>query len=139
MEIRNFEHLLCVGKSLLNNNCNHIKKLFFDKERCLYEYTCENKTDKVIEIILNGAVLVCIFEDENCKKTILYFSKLDDIIDCIRYCDENFNHDKEERTWELLNSYLTLYFPDDNSGRFGFVQTLMTHENNLVHESNERN
>lgn len=125
MEIKNFEYFLCVGKSVLNNTCNHIQKLFFNKEMCLYEYICDDKTDKGLEIIIDDIVLVCIFDDENCKKSILYFSKPDDIIDCIRYCDENYDHDKKEKTWELPNSYLTLYFPDDNTGRFGFVQTLI--------------
>lgn len=124
MEIRDFEYLLCVGKSVLNNTCNHIQKLFFSKEMYLYKYICDDKTDKGLEIIIDDIVLVCIFDEENCKKSIIYFSKPDDIIDCIRYCDENYDHDEKEKTWELPNSYITLYFPDDNTGRFGFVQTL---------------
>lgn len=125
MEIRNFEYLLCVGKSVLNNRCNHIQKLFFDKERCLYEYTYDNKTDKGLEIILDEAVLVCIFGNESCEKSILYFSKLDDVIDLIRYCDGNYDHDKKYKSWKLPDSYLSLFFPDDNTGRFGFIQTLI--------------
>jgi len=127
MKIKNFEHLICVGKSVLNNSCNHIQKLFFDKEMCLYEYTCENKTDKGLEIILDEAVLVCIFGNENCEKSILYFSKLDDLIDHVRYCDENYDHDKKEKSWKLPNGYLSLFFPDDNDStrRFGFIQTLI--------------
>lgn len=125
MEIRNFEYLLCVGKSVLNNSCNHIKKLFFNKEMCLYEYTCDDKTDKGLEIIMDDAVLVCVFDDDNCEKSILYFSKLDDLLDCIRYCDDNFEHDQVDKTWALPSSYLSLFFPDDNTGRFSFVQTLI--------------
>lgn len=125
MEIRNFEYLLCIGESVLNNTCSHIRKLFYSKEMCLYEYTCEDQTDKGLEIVIDNTLLVCLFDNENCKRSILYFSKPDDIIDCIRYCDENYDHDKKEKTWELPNSHLTLYFPDDNTGRFGFVQTLI--------------
>lgn len=110
MEIRNFEYLLCVGKSVLNNTCDHIRKLFFSNEMCLYEYTCEDKTDKGLEITINDAVLVCVFNDENCKESFLYFSKLDDLIPCIRYCDNNFEHGTGEKTWVLPNSYLTLFF-----------------------------
>lgn len=91
----------------------------------LYEYICDDKTDKGLEIIIDDIILVCIFDEENCKKSILYFSKPVDIIYCIRYCDENYDHDKKEKTGELPNSYLTLYFPDDITGRFGFVQTLI--------------
>ncbi len=125
METKNFEHLLCIGKSVLNNTSIHIQKFFFGREMCIYEYICDDKTDRGLEITIDDIVLVCIFDDENCKKSILYFSKPDDLIDYIRYCDENYDHDKKERTWELPNSYLTLYFPDDNTGKFGFVQTLI--------------
>ncbi len=125
MEIRNFEYLLCLGKSVLNNTCSHIQKLFFNKEMCLYEYMSENKTDKGLEIIIDDSVLVCVFDNDNCKKSILYFSKPDDLVDYVRYCDNNFEYDEEQKKWTLPNTYLTLFFPDDNTGRFGFIQTLI--------------
>lgn len=125
MEIRDFEYLLCIGKSVLNNNCSHIQKLFFNKEMCLYEYMCEDKTDKGLEIIIDNTVLVCIFDDNNCKKSILYFDKLDNLIDYVRYCDTNFEYDKQQKIWILPNSYLSLFFPDENTGRFGLSQTLI--------------
>ncbi|WP_455584131.1 hypothetical protein [Bacteroides sp.] len=96
MEIRNFEYLLCVGKNVLNNTCDYIQKLFFSKEMCLYQHICDDKTDKGLEIVIDDAVLVCVFENDRCKKTILYFSKPDDIIDCICYCDENYEHNKRK-------------------------------------------
>lgn len=125
MEIRNFEYLLCVGKSVLNNTCNHLQKLFFSKEMCLYEYTSEGKTDKGLEIILDDAVLVCVFDDNNCNKSILYFDKLNDLIDYVRYCDKNFEYDIKQKIWMLPNSHLSLFFPNENEGRFGFIQTLI--------------
>ena len=125
MGIRNFEYLLCVGKSVLNNTCEHIQKLHFKREMCLYEYICDNIIDKGLEITIDDIVLVCIFENDNCKKSILYFSRLDNLIDYVRYCDNKFQYDEEHKIWTLPKSYLTLLFPDDNTGRFGFVQTLI--------------
>lgn len=122
MEIKDFEYLLCVGKSVLNNTCNHIQKLFFSKEMCLYEYICDGKTDKGLEIIIDDTVLVCVFDNNNCIKSILYFDKLDDLIDYVRYCDKNFEYDEQRKIWILPNNYLSLFFPDENTGRFGFIQ-----------------
>lgn len=45
-------------KNVLNNSSNHIRKLLFDKEMCLYEYVCEDKTAKGLDVILAEAVLV---------------------------------------------------------------------------------
>lgn len=53
------------------------------------------------------------------------FTKQDDLIDYVLYCDDNFEYDKKQKIWVLTNSYLTLFFPDDDTGRFGFVQTLI--------------
>lgn len=125
MEIRDFEYLLCIGKSVLNNNCSYIQKLFFNKEMCLYEYMCEDKTDKGFEIIIDNTVLVCIFDDNNCKKSILYFDKPDNLIDYVLYCDTNFEYDKQQKIWIFPNSHLSLLFPDEDTGRFGLIQSLI--------------
>ena len=33
----NFDNLLYIGRSVLNNTSSHIQKLFFKKEMCIYE------------------------------------------------------------------------------------------------------
>jgi len=124
MAIKRFEYLICVGKSILNNSCNHIQKLFFNNEMCLYEYNCDGKTDKGLEIIVDETLLVCVFDDDNCTKLILYFDKLDDLIHYVRYCDKNFEYDQQRKIWILTNNYMSLFFTNENTSRFGFVQTL---------------
>lgn len=57
---------------------------------CLYEYICDGKTDKGLEFIIEDTVLVCVFDNDKCIKSILYFDKLDYLIDYARYCDKNF-------------------------------------------------
>lgn len=93
--MNNFEHLVYIGKSVLNHTSNDIQELFFHKEMCLYEYLYKEKSDKGLEIILDDHVLVCIFENDNCRKSILYFNKADDLPDSIRYCDTHFEYDPD--------------------------------------------
>ncbi len=63
MERKNFEYMLYMGKSVLNNTCIHIQKLFFGKEMCLYEYSYADHITKGLEVILDDdIVLVCVFE-----------------------------------------------------------------------------
>ena len=71
----NFDNLLYIGRSVLNNTSSHIQKLFFKKEMCIYEYLYKEEVSKGIEIKIDDVVLVCALEHDKCNKSILYFSK----------------------------------------------------------------
>ena len=55
----NFDNLLYIGRSVLNNTSSHIQKLFFKKEMCIYEYLYKEEVSKGIEIKIDDVVLVC--------------------------------------------------------------------------------
>lgn len=56
-----FENLLYVGRSVLTNTSSRIQRLFFKKEMCIYEYLFKEEASKGIEIVVDNAVLVCVF------------------------------------------------------------------------------
>ena len=92
-----FENLLYVGRSVLTNTSSRIQRLFFKKEMCIYEYLFKEEASKGIEIVVDNAVLVCVFEN-----------------------------DKLRDRWIMPDGYLTLFMPnDDFEKRFAFVQTLV--------------
>ena len=63
-----FENLLYVGRSVLTNTSSRIQRLFFKKEMCIYEYLFKEEASKGIEIVVDNAVLVCVFENDICNK-----------------------------------------------------------------------
>ena len=69
-----FENLLYVGRSVLTNTSSRIQRLFFKKEMCIYEYLFKEEASKGIEIVVDNAVLVCVFENDICNKSILYLN-----------------------------------------------------------------
>ena len=122
----NFDNLLYIGRSVLNNTSSHIQKLFFKKEMCIYEYLYKEETSKGIEIKIDDVVLVCAFDNDNCNKSILYFNDMANIAHYINYCNSNFEYNKELNGWIISDSYLALFIPeDDYEKRFAFVQTLL--------------
>ena len=78
----NFDNLLYIGRSVLNNTSSHIQKLFFKKEMCIYEYLYKEEVSKGIEIKIDDVVLVCALEHDKCNKSILYFN---DVANIARY------------------------------------------------------
>lgn len=120
----NFEDLLCLGKRVLNLHYDDIQQLFFGEEMCLYRYKNKNYDGRGIEIAIDNAILVCIFDTEVCDKSILYFNNLNKIAEYIRFCDSMFDYKKEFDMWHTPTSYLSLEYPDEYDRRFAFVQEL---------------
>lgn len=121
-----FENLLYMGRSVLNNTSDCIRKLFFKKEMCVYEYLFKEEESKGIEIIVDNAVLVCVFDNDVCKQSILYLNDSANIVHYINYCNNSFEYDKKLDKWMMSDSYLGLFIPDDDSERrFAFIQTLI--------------
>ena len=75
----NFDNLLYIGRSVLNNTSSHIQKLFFKKEMCIYEYLYKEEVSKGIEIKIDDVVLVCALDHNKCNKSILYFNDVPNI------------------------------------------------------------
>ena len=69
-----FENLLYVGRSVLTNTSSRIQRLFFKKEMCIYEYLFKEEASKGVEVVVDNAVLVCVFENDICNKSILYLN-----------------------------------------------------------------
>lgn len=46
----NFDNLLYIGRSVLNNTSSHIQKLFFKKEMCIYEYLYKEEVVKALKL-----------------------------------------------------------------------------------------
>lgn len=82
-------------------------------------------TGKGIEVDFDDVVLVCVFENKVCGKSILYFNNLYKIAEYIRYCDSMFKCNKKHGIWYNANSYLSLEFPDGYDKRFAFVHKLV--------------
>ena len=121
-----FENLLYVGRSVLTNTSSRIRRLFFKNEMCIYEYLFKEEASKGIEIVVDNAVLVCVFENDICNKSILYFNDSVNIASYINYCNSNFEYNKALDKWIMPDGYLTLFMPnDDFEKRFAFVQTLV--------------
>lgn len=121
-----FDNLLYIGRSVLNDKSSHIQKLFFQKEMCIYEYVYKEESSKGLEIILENAVLVCAFENDRCHKSILYFKDVANIANYINYCNSNFQYNEKLDGWIMPDTYLTLFIPEDDSEkRFAFVQTVI--------------
>ena len=111
-----FENLLYVGRSVLTNTSSRIQRLFFKKEMCIYEYLFKE----------DNAVLVCVFENDICNKSILYLNDSTNVTSYINYCNSTFEYDKLRDRWIMPDGYLTLFMPnDDFEKRFAFVQTLV--------------
>lgn len=121
-----FDNLLYIGRSVLNNTSSQIQKSFYKKEMCIYEYLFEGEVSKGIEIVIDEVVLVCVFENDNCYKSILYFNDMANITHYINYCNSTFGYNEELNGWIMPNSYLTLSIPkDDYEKRFAFIQTIL--------------
>ena len=122
----NFDNLLYIGRSVLNNTSSHIQKLFFKKEMCIYEYLYKEEVSKGIEIKIDVVVLVCALEHDKCNKSILYFNDVANIARYIHYCNSNFEYKEELNGWIMSDSYLALSISeDDYEKRFAFIQTLL--------------
>ena len=121
-----FENLLYVGRSVLTNTSSRIQRLFFKKEMCIYEFLFKEEASKGIEIVVDNAVLVCVFENDICNKSILYLNDSTNVTSYINYCNSTFEYDKLRDRWIMPDGYLTLFMPnDDFEKRFAFVQTLV--------------
>ncbi|WP_417008976.1 hypothetical protein [Bacteroides congonensis] len=121
-----FENLLYMGRNVLDNTSDYIRKRFSRKEMCVYEYLFKEETSKGIEIVVDDATLVCVFDNDICKQSILYLNDPLNIVYYINYCNDSFEYDKKLDKWLMSDSYLTLFIPnDDSERRLAFIQTLV--------------
>lgn len=101
-----FENLLYVGRSVLTNTSSRIQRLFFKKEMCIYEYLFKEEASKGIEVVVDNAVLVCVFENDICNKSILYLNDSTNVTSYINYCNSTFEYDKLREAFGFLRGYI---------------------------------